>query len=1096
MMGVPPYRLGTDCEKSDMQHRQTTSRASIYYMHPGFLNGGDEARHLDRCRAMGFAQVLIAPPFRPSRSGNALLTADFDTLDPRLGGRPGLASLQALSASCHRRGLELWIDLVLDRLAPDAPLVSAQPHWFSDGNHDPLPDPRIPGTVHRAAHWSFGTGADSEIANWWRGHIEQWLDAGIDGFRLENPRAVPKTMLGNLIAAAKAHNSACRFVAWTPGLPGYELNALRQLGLDFTVGSTCWWDFKDDWYVDEQAQLEEVAPPIALAEAPFGHRLAEQFGSGEELERGYRRAIDFAATAEHGWLMPMGFEFASSLPLEPTQVDPAAFERQLKSGNAPLADEIAAANARGAELAMMALRRWRVLSAPGATVLAEIDTATRKLRLTNALLTEFGIADLDALLMRGAGPWSLAVPEAQVKLQPGEVRLLDLVQLDPVKLAAPQSRRQALAAAKAPRVVVAHIGPQVEAGRAPVKRVVGEAVTVEADIFSDGHGELAADVLWRAADEAEWRRLPMRSMGNDRWSATFRPARIGDHFFTVEAWRDDFASLQHGAQMKRDAGQAIDLDASEMQRHLDDHLPPKAEREPALKALLAKLRRAKAAERTGLLLSAEARAAMRNAAPGASRIRHQPPIPLSVDRCAALFASWYELFPRSQSGSASRHGTFDDVIARLPAIAAMGFDVLYFPPIHPIGRINRKGRNNSTTAAPGEPGSPYAIGSTEGGHDAIHPELGTLSDFHRLRDAAAAHGMEIALDFAIQCAPDHPWLKEHPGWFAWRADGSIAYAENPPKKYEDIVNVDFYAEEAVPDLWIALRDVLLHWRKQGVATFRVDNPHTKPLPFWRWLIADIHARYPDTLFLSEAFTRPQMMYALAQAGFTQSYTYFTWRNTKREIETYMTELTQGAPKDFFRPNFFVNTPDINPFFLQRAGRAGFLIRAALATTLSGLWGVYSGFELCEGAPLPGREEYLDSEKYQIRAWDWNRPGNIVAEITALNRLRRRNPALQTHLGLRFLAAANDNITAFVKATPERDNVLLVAINLDPYHAQEALIELPLWAWGLPDDATIQVKDLIGGARLQWGGKYQRIRLDPYQLPYAIWRLDIPAGGVA
>jgi starch synthase (maltosyl-transferring) len=432
----------------------------------------------------------------------------------------------------------------------------------------------------------------------------------------------------------------------------------------------------------------------------------------------------------------------------------------------------------------------------------------------------------------------------------------------------------------------------------------------------------------------------------------------------------------------------------------------------------------------------------------------------------------------------------------LPAIQAMGFDTLYFPPIHPIGRVNRKGRNNDPQAKEGDPGSPYAIGSAEGGHDAVHTELGTLDDFRHLRDAAAAHGMEIALDFAIQCAPDHPWLKQHPEWFAWRPDGTVAYAENPPKKYEDIVNVDFFADGAVPGLWLAFRDVILFWRKEGVRVFRVDNPHTKPFSFWRWLISDIRARYPDTIFLSEAFTRPQIMYELAKLGFTQSYTYFTWRNTKAELESYLTELTTDSPKDFFRPHFFVNTPDINPYFLQRSGRAGFLIRAALAATLSGLWGVYSGFELCEATPLLGKEEYLDSEKYQIRVWDWNRPGNIIKEIALLNRLRRRNPALQSHLGLRFHAASNDNVTFFSKSTPERDNVVLVAINLDPFHSQEATIEIPLWDWGLPDRAMIEVEDLVTGTRFQWHGRHQAIRLDPYELPFAIWRVALPVGGPA
>ena len=477
------------------------------------------------------------------------------------------------------------------------------------------------------------------------------------------------------------------------------------------------------------------------------------------------------------------------------------------------------------------------------------------------------------------------------------------------------------------------------------------------------------------------------------------------------------------------------------------------------------------------------------------RHRHPTEYPVEAERRAAGFASWYELFPRSQSGDPARHGTFDDVIARLPAIAAMGFDVVYFPPIHPIGRINRKGRDNAPVAEPGDPGSPYAIGSAEGGHDAIHPALGTFADFRRLRDAAAEHGLELALDFAIQCAPDHPWLTEHPDWFVWRPDGSIRYAENPPKKYEDIVNVDFYAPGAIPSLWLALRDIVLFWAGEGIRLFRVDNPHTKPLPFWEWLIADIRARHPDAVFLAEAFTRPKLMYRLAKIGFSQSYTYFTWRNTKAELTEYLTELTTAAPREFFRPHFFVNTPDINPVFLQNSGRPGFLIRAALAATLSGLFGMYSGFELCEARALPGREEYAASEKYEIRAWDWNAPGNIVAEITQLNRIRRANPALQTHLGLAFHNAFNDQILYFSKSTPDLQNVVLVAVNLDPRFAQECDIEVPLWLWGLSDAAAVAVEDLVGGHRFTWQGKVQHIRLDPAVLPYALWRVR-PVSGTA
>jgi starch synthase (maltosyl-transferring) len=434
--------------------------------------------------------------------------------------------------------------------------------------------------------------------------------------------------------------------------------------------------------------------------------------------------------------------------------------------------------------------------------------------------------------------------------------------------------------------------------------------------------------------------------------------------------------------------------------------------------------------------------------------------------------------------------------AKVPRIRDMGFDVLYFPPIHPIGIANRKGRNNTLNAQPGDVGSPYAIGAAEGGHTAVHPELGTLDDFKQMLAAAHAHGLEIALDFAIQCSPDHPWLKAHPTWFAWRPDGTLRYAENPPKKYQDIVNPDFYAHDAKPDLWLALRDVFLFWIEAGVHIFRVDNPHTKPLPFWEWVIDDVRSRYPDTIFLAEAFTRPRMMNRLGKIGFSQSYTYFTWRESKRDFIEYLTELTQTSARDFYRPNFFVNTPDINPRHLQSSGRSGFLIRAALASTLAGLWGVYSGFELCEAAALPNSEEYLDSEKYQLRAWDWNRPGNIVGEISALNRIRRANPALQTHLGLTFLPAHNDHVLFFEKATEARDNVILVAINLDPFSEQGADIELS-WDtfqhWNLHDHGALEVTDQMTGARFEWHGRWQHIRLGSSQ-PFSIWRIA-PLGGL-
>ena len=491
-----------------------------------------------------------------------------------------------------------------------------------------------------------------------------------------------------------------------------------------------------------------------------------------------------------------------------------------------------------------------------------------------------------------------------------------------------------------------------------------------------------------------------------------------------------------------------------------------------LPAIAERLQSLDAAAQVALLLAEDTAAAMHALDDRPFAAEHAPAVRLDAERPQAGFASWYEMFPRSATDDPARHGTFTDVIARLPAIRSMGFDVLYFPPIHPIGTTNRKGRNNALRAEPGDVGSPYAIGGPEGGYDAVHPQLGTLEDFRALVAAAKDNGLEIALDFAVQCSPDHPWLREHPDWFRWRPDGSLRYAENPPKKYEDIVNPDFYADAAMPALWFALRDAVQFWVDQGVRIFRVDNPHTKPLPFWHWMIADIRGRRPEVIFLAEAFTRPKLMYRLAKVGFSQSYTYFTWRNTKAEIIEYLTELNAPPVRDFFRPNFFVNTPDINPPFLQTSGRPGFLIRAALAGTLSGLWGMYSGFEICEAAPLPGREEYLDSEKYQIRVRDFAAPGNIVAEISALNRIRRAHAALHTHLGVTFYPAFNDQVLLYGKRTPGDRDMILVAVSLDPHGVQEAAIEIPLWEWGLPDDAALAATDLMRGHRFVWSGKRQ------------------------
>ncbi|WP_414158121.1 alpha-1,4-glucan--maltose-1-phosphate maltosyltransferase [Pseudomonas sp. BNK-45] len=639
-----------------------------------------------------------------------------------------------------------------------------------------------------------------------------------------------------------------------------------------------------------------------------------------------------------------------------------------------------------------------------------------------------------------------------------------------------------------PRIAIENTRPVLDGGQFAVKAVEGQEVEVTCKVFADGHDRLAVRVRWRNEGQDSWYSQALEDQGNDGWLGRFPVPVVGRYRFCIQAWIDQFASFCHELEKKHQAGVPVSLELQEgrnqVQQAAERSEGPLREQLLALREQLAGLLET---EQVALFL-AERSARLMAEADHRPYLSLSPEYPVDVERKRAQFASWYELFPRSITDDPRRHGTFDDVHGRLSMIHDMGFDVLYFPPIHPIGRRHRKGRNNALSAAPDDPGSPYAIGSEEGGHEAIHPQLGSREDFRRLVAAAADHGLEIALDFAIQCSQDHPWLKQHPGWFNWRPDGTIKYAENPPKKYQDIVNVDFYAAEAIPGLWLELRDIVLGWVEEGVKLFRVDNPHTKPLPFWQWLIADVRGRHPEVIFLAEAFTTPAMMARLGKMGYSQSYTYFTWRNTKSELASYFSELNQSPWRECFRPNFFVNTPDINPAFLHESGRPGFLIRAVLASMGSGLWGMYSGFELCESAALPGKEEYLDSEKYEIRPRDFNAAGNIIAEIAQLNRIRRQNPALHSHLGLKLYNAWNDQILYFGKRSAEGDNFVLVAVSLDPFNPQEAHFELPLWEMGLPDDASTQGEDLMNGHRWTWYGKTQFMRLEPAQ-PFGIWRIS-------
>jgi len=634
-----------------------------------------------------------------------------------------------------------------------------------------------------------------------------------------------------------------------------------------------------------------------------------------------------------------------------------------------------------------------------------------------------------------------------------------------------------------PRFRIEDIYPSVDGGRYPVKRVAGEIVDVWADIFREGHDVITASLLWRPERAAEWRREPMRLDNNDRWHGQFTPPTPGWYVFAIEAWTDRFATWRKEFKLKQDAGQDVSAEAREGHLLLSELMP----HEPAARRTAIAAAKAFAAKAEPALLLADNLAAAMAKTETRPDLTRSHVVPLVADRERARAGAWYEMVPRSQGSVPGKHGTFDDCIARVPEIAALGFDVLYLTPIHPIGHTNRKGKNNALKAGPHDPGSFYAIGSEHGGHDAVHPELGTLADFRRLVDACRAHDMEIALDFAVQCSPDHPWLKQHPEWFRRRPDGSIKYAENPPKKYEDIVNPDFNCDARIA-LWEALRDVILFWVGQGVRIFRVDNPHTKPFPFWEWLIHEVQAEHPDVLFLAEAFTRPKIMKALAKLGFTQSYTYFTWRTEKTEIQDYLRELTDYPERDYYRPNFFVTTPDINPVQLQSGEPWLFKSRAALAATLAGNYGIYNGFELIEHAPIPGREEFIDSEKYQLKTRDWNKPGNIKDYLGRLNALRRANAALLQTANLRFLPVDNAGVTGFLKESVDNANAVACAI---------ALTRGPHEFWLHFGDERIgpagarkpvrEIENLTTGQRhrLEWGGV--RLRIDPERDPALLFR---------
>ncbi|MCU0839037.1 MAG: alpha-1,4-glucan--maltose-1-phosphate maltosyltransferase [Rhodospirillales bacterium] len=640
-------------------------------------------------------------------------------------------------------------------------------------------------------------------------------------------------------------------------------------------------------------------------------------------------------------------------------------------------------------------------------------------------------------------------------------------------------------------IVILDVTPQIDDGRFPVKREVGDALDVGATIFREGHDVLRAVILYRRHDETGWSEAPMTLLnpGLDRWAGAVTLTANTTYVYTVEAWTDVYESWCSELEKKLGAGQAVTVELQEGRMLLADALGRAAgdDMRRVSEALRIFDTHADDELRSTVMLDAGLRAAMTRLADRRRAVRFDRELSVIVDRVEARFAAWYEMFHRSQGKLPGRSATFADCEARLPEVRAMGFDVIYFVPIHPIGRSHRKGPNNALTAGPGDPGSPYAIGSDEGGHTAVHPDLGTLADFRRFVRACHAQGMEVALDFAIQCSPDHPWLKEHPEWFIVRPDGTIKYAENPPKKYQDIVNVNFFGPHQ-DALWTALRDIVLFWVEQGVKIFRVDNPHTKPIPFWEWMIGEVRRRDPEVIFLAEAFTRPPVLKMLAKVGFNQSYTYFTWRNFKHELIEYLTELTSSPTKEYLRPNFFANTPDINPPYLQTGGRPAHMVRFALAATLSTVYGIYNGFELCEATPVPGKEEYLNSEKYEYKVWDWDRPGNIKDFITRINRIRRENPALHELDNLRFYPADDDNILFYGKMTADRSNMVFIAVNVDPFDPHVAELIFPMEEMGMKAGDTFQVEELLTGRRHLWRNARQGVKLDPAVNPVEIYRI--------
>jgi starch synthase (maltosyl-transferring) len=1073
---------------------------------------------LPRIAAMQFNGVFVNPFHLPGFSGSLYAVKDHYQLNPLFVGdaaEPPDALLAGFTADCERHGLLAMMDLVVNHTARDSELVARHPRWFA---REPGGGVRSPSAIDPAdatsitvwgdlAEIDYGGGSDeAEVVAYFQEVIRHYVALGFRGFRCDAAYKVPARVWRALLAAGRAAAADCVFCAETLGARLEEVARLDGAGFDYLFNSAKWWDFESPWLLQQYDRFRALAPSIAFPESHDTERL------GAELERSgvvdakavaarYRQAYGFAACFSKGVMMPMGYEFGWSRRLDVVKTRRQPLERK----RFDISADIAAINAmKRATPALNQEGPQTRLTTPDdpVAVLARCDERGAEWAFTLINTDDTAAEEIDADgLIAAADAHALMLEEVtpgaeeaelglHLVLEPLAVRVLRGQRPTPKRIAVAEPA-PAIDPGGSPqaRILIEAVEPELDGGRFPVKRVVGDVLEVWADILCDGHDVLGAAILYRPEDVGEWREASLRPFDNDRWVGHVPLAENKRYRYTIEAWTDAFASWRADTAKKHDAGQAVDLELEEGRALVAAALPRVA---PPDRRLLERLLRdvasGSAEARVEIMLSILLADAMGRAPDRHDRTRYRRELEVTVDRPGARFAAWYEMFPRSQGRTSGQSATFEDAADRLREVRALGFDVVYLPPIHPIGRINRKGRDNSLKVGPGDPGSPYAIGSLEGGHMAVHPELGGIAGFRGFVAAARGLGLEVALDYAIQCAPDHPWVREHPEWFVFRSDGSIKYAENPPKKYQDIVNVDFYNPDR-EGLWRALRDILLFWIGEGVRIFRVDNPHTKPLPFWEWLIREVQRRHPEVIFLAEAFTRPKMMRALAKVGFSQSYTYFTWRVTKDELTDYGTELAQSAAKEYFRPNFFTNTPDILPRHLQQGGRAAFRTRLVLAATMAPAYGIYSGFELCESRAIPGSEEYLHSEKYEYKVWDWDRPGHIKDDIARINRIRRDNPALQELTNLRFYPAADDHVLFYGKMTEDRSNMIFVAVNLDPAAAREVVIELPLAEMRVAEVETFTAVELFTAEEHRWRGARQRLRLDPDVNPAAIFRIE-------